>query len=632
VLDNCEHLLEPLAGLAETVLRECHDVHVLATSREVLSVPGEHVVGLRSLRVPHPSDTPDQITASDAVELFLERARAARAGFSVDATNAEAVAEVCRRLDGIPLAIELAAARAGAMSPAEIASHLDERFRLLRGGRRTALERHQTLRATVDWSYSLLDEAERTVFDRLGVFAGPFHVLDARSVVSGEDIDEWDVIDALASLVSKSMLIADEENDGVTHYQMLETIRAYARERLDDSGESDAWRRRLAQRYAQFSSDARDALYGRDELQWRRRLRAELDNVRAAAFWSLDSTEPGDRGFALAIVANLAVEVTLDRAADFGAWAERALPFVDEATPAQRPAAIAAAAFNAYHRGEIDTARVLALEALADGVPVDCPAPAMPFVARSVIDMSSGRNAEAVAALDDALATSQAIAEHPYSRANLLAVRSFMRLLAGDVEGARLDGEESLTLSRRLENPSQTVIALTALGNAVVDQDPLRAREAFEESLALVRQGASDVNLSLALVQLARLRMRDGDTAGAFEAVRIAVIHHHRHGDRPGLVGTLLIEADMLMAVQSYRPAVVLIGAAISGVLSPLAAGMSVALSQLEVPLARAREALGDADCDAALAEGTALSYEALVAYALDAIDALVTDVEVSGG
>jgi predicted ATPase len=147
VLDNCEHLLGPVAALAEAVLAECLGVDILATSREVLSLPGEHVVGLRSLRVPRGGGSLEEIIVSDAVELFSQRARAARSGFIVDAGNADAVAEICRRLDGIPLALELAAARASAMSAVEIASHLDERFRLLSGGRRTALERHQTLRA-----------------------------------------------------------------------------------------------------------------------------------------------------------------------------------------------------------------------------------------------------------------------------------------------------------------------------------------------------------------------------------------------------------------------------------------------------------------------------------------------------
>ena len=621
VLDNCEHLLEPVAAFAEHVLRDCRDVHVLTTSREVLSVAGEHVVGLRSLAVPNPTDSPENIASSDAVELFTERARAARANFVVDATNAQAVAEICRRLDGIPLAIELAAARTAAMSAPEIASHLDERFRLLRGARHSALERHQTLRATVDWSYSLLDDTDRAVFVRLGVFAGLFDADDARAVVCGEDIDDWDVLDALASLVAKSMVLADEDDSGVTRYQMLETIRAYARERLDEGGESDAWRRRLAARYAAFSAEARSELLGPNEIPWRRRLRLELDNVRAGVFWSLDSDAPGDHSFALTVVANFATEVTLDRAGDYGAWAERALPFVDEARAAQRPAILAAAAFNVYHRGDIEAARRLAADALKDGVPVDCPSPAIAYIARAVIDMSSGRNAEAVAVLTDALDHSEAIKAHEYSRANVLAVRSFTRLLAGDGDGARRDVQQSLELSRRMGNPSQMVIALTALGNVLINDDPAGAREAFEESITLVATGASNVNLSLALVQLARLRMRDGDMNGALNAARVAVTHHDRLGDRPGLVGTLLGATEILMSAGAYRSALVVGAGAVLGSLRPLAAGMGVAVSELTEPFERAREALGYEECNAAIAEGTALSYEELVTYALDAID-----------
>ena len=170
VLDNCEHLLDAAGLLAERLLRDCPDVRVLATSREGLAVPGERVWPLRSLSVPRDTD-PGSLAASAAIRLFVDRAAAARPDFRLDESNGAAVAELCRRLDGIPLALELAAARVVAMSPAEIAGHLDERFRLLTGGRRTAVERHQTLRATVDWSYSHLSEDERSVFGRLGVFS-----------------------------------------------------------------------------------------------------------------------------------------------------------------------------------------------------------------------------------------------------------------------------------------------------------------------------------------------------------------------------------------------------------------------------------------------------------------------------
>ena len=227
VLDNCEQLLGPVSDLAEQVLRECARVRILATSREGLAVDGERVWPLRSL--PLPDATGAEIETNDAVRLIAERAQAARANFAVDDANVGAVGEICRRLDGIPLAIELAAARVVSMSPSEISGLLDERFRLLTGGRRSAVERHQTLRATVDWSYSLLEERERAVFDRLGVFAGSFDARAAQMVVVGDGVEAWDVLDALAELVAKSMVVADETSDGTTRYQMLETLRQYAR-------------------------------------------------------------------------------------------------------------------------------------------------------------------------------------------------------------------------------------------------------------------------------------------------------------------------------------------------------------------------------------------------------------------
>ena len=197
VLDNCEHLLVPASRFAEDVLRSCPGVQVLATSREGLGIEGERVVPLRSLSVPDEHAAFTDAAASSAVRLFSERAGAVDPQFVLDLRSLPAVAEICRRLDGMPLAIELAAARVATMSATEIARRLDERFRLLTGGRRTAVERHQTLRATIDWSYSLLDAREQLVFDRLAVFAGSFDADAAVAVTSGGGVEEWDVLDAL---------------------------------------------------------------------------------------------------------------------------------------------------------------------------------------------------------------------------------------------------------------------------------------------------------------------------------------------------------------------------------------------------------------------------------------------------
>ena len=225
VLDNCEHLLADAAWLASKLLQRCRGVRVLATSREGLGVAGEQLVALSSLSVPDASADADAITASEAIQLFVDRAVAARAGFTLGPANLASAAEICRRLDGMPLAIELAAARVTAMSPAEIATKLDDRFRLLTGGTRSRVQRHQTLRATVEWSYSLLDAKERSVFDRLGVFVGSFDAAAAETVVTDAETEGWDALQCLLSLVEKSMLLAEVTDEGTTRYRLLETLR-----------------------------------------------------------------------------------------------------------------------------------------------------------------------------------------------------------------------------------------------------------------------------------------------------------------------------------------------------------------------------------------------------------------------
>ena len=247
LLDNCEHLLDAVTELVEGVLAGAPGVRILATSREGFGIPGERVLPVRSLSIGL-----ERAESSDAVVLFAERARAVAPGFALNERTSPAVIELCRRLDGIPLAIELAAARVATMSPADIVAHLDERFRLLTGGRRGRVERHQTLRAAVEWSYSLLDEAERTVFDRLGVFPSSFDESAAIAVCATDGVERWDVIDALASLVAKSMVGSEPTGDTV-RYQLLETLRHFARDR---AGDLDGLRRQHARHYAAFAEAA----------------------------------------------------------------------------------------------------------------------------------------------------------------------------------------------------------------------------------------------------------------------------------------------------------------------------------------------------------------------------------------
>ena len=346
----------PPTRLADGILRECPSVRILATSRESLDVDGERVVRVRSLPLPDPSTDAEGAEAADAVRLFVERAGGAEPDFRLDARDLQVVVEICTRLDGIPLAIELAAARVVSMSPAEIAGLLDERFRLLTGGRRTAVERHQTLRATVDWSYSLLQPAERAVFDRLGVFPASFDAAAARAVAQGDGVEDWDVRDALTSLVNKSMVNTASGATGTTRYQLLETMRQYSRERLDQTGDADQRRRAHAEYYAQLADDYGDAMLTGHDIQRRHsEVRFEWDNYRAAVTWALDSLLPGDGDLALRIAVPMAGAATgVRRAAGLIARTDRLLQQAESSAPALRAAVLAGMANDALMlRGDV---------------------------------------------------------------------------------------------------------------------------------------------------------------------------------------------------------------------------------------------------------------------------------------
>jgi len=283
-LDNCEHVVDPTAELVDALLRSCPEVSVLATSREPLGVAGETV-----WRVP-------SMVEAEAVRLFADRANHVVPGFVVDDGNGDAVHTVCQRLDGIPLAVELAAAWVRALTPAQIAAGLDDRFRLLAGGPRGVTARQQTLEASVEWSYDLLDEADRRLFRQLSVFSGDFTLDAAHAVCAGPAGD--DVLVPLGRLVDKSLVLADQA-DGQARYRLLETIRQYARDRLREAGEAAACHDRHLDHFLALAEEAEPELYLRDQDAWLERLEAEHDNLRAALVWGLSSAEP-ERGRRLA--------------------------------------------------------------------------------------------------------------------------------------------------------------------------------------------------------------------------------------------------------------------------------------------------------------------------------------------
>jgi predicted ATPase len=289
ILDNCEHLLTASAQLANALLRSCPRLRMLASSRQGLGIAGERTYRVPSLSLPQPRPLPpvERLTDYEAVRLFVERAVFTQPSFAITDQNAPAVAQVCERLDGIPLAIELAAARVKALPVEKLNERLDDMFRLLTGGSRTALPRQQTLRALIDWSYDLLSEPERALLRRLSAFAGGWTLEAAEAVGVGEGVEEWEVLDLLTSLVEKSLVLY-EEREGEGRYRLLETVRQYARDRLLESEEGEAVRTRHLEFFLHWAEQGPGL----------ERLETEHDNLRAALAWS-GAQRQGDVGLRL---------------------------------------------------------------------------------------------------------------------------------------------------------------------------------------------------------------------------------------------------------------------------------------------------------------------------------------------
>src|SRR6185312_5441641 len=287
ILDNCEHLVHACAELAKALLQSAPNVHVIATSREALRIAGEQTYAVLPLPVPDKSAGVDALARSDSVQLFVERARLHKPGFALNDRDAPAVAELCVRLEGIPLALELAAARVRALSVSEINARLRDRFKLLTGGGRLLMERQQTLRALVGWSYDLLQPDEQVLRERLCVFAGGFD-LDTCAAVCGTDpLEADDVLDLLTSLADKSLVMAEDLDEG-TRYRTLETIREYSREKLVARGELGETAARHCQHFFAMAKLARAGLLGAEQGTWIQRVELELDNMRAAMALALE--------------------------------------------------------------------------------------------------------------------------------------------------------------------------------------------------------------------------------------------------------------------------------------------------------------------------------------------------------
>lgn len=293
LMDNCEHVIDACARLAEALVSACPDLKLLVTSRETLALAGEHVYLVPTLSLPSTLQLPvHEILEHEATRLFVERALAAKFGFALTEQNAVLIGQICQRLDGMPLAIELAAARVKHLSPEEIAARLDDRFEFLTSGSRTALARHQTLRATIDWSYNLLSEIERLMLQRLSVFAGGFTLEAASAVCAGAGIVQSQVLDLLGHLVDKSLIMISTPRRAVeqTRYRLLESIREYACGKLEETGDAQVRDRHL-EYFVGLAEKAESNTFGADSLNYSKRLDQELDNIRAAMDWSIQTSQ-----------------------------------------------------------------------------------------------------------------------------------------------------------------------------------------------------------------------------------------------------------------------------------------------------------------------------------------------------
>jgi predicted ATPase/DNA-binding winged helix-turn-helix (wHTH) protein len=340
VLDNCEHVIDAAARLAETIVRLCPAASIVATSREILKIEGEYVYRVPPLDVPPQFEEPDNILNYSAVQLFIATTRALQSDFSLNGENLSAIVAICRRLDGIPLAIDLAAARVVTLGIQQVAAGLDDRFGMLTGGHRTALPRHQTLRATLDWSYQLLPEPERLVMRRLAVFAGDF-TAEAASLVAGGEIAASEVVSSLANLVMKSLVILNAGST-IAHHRLHETTRAYAIEKLAESGEFEQMARRHANYYRKLFDSAEIELDTLPTAAWLVRYGHQIGQVRAALDWAFSPTGAAEVGVALTVAA-VPLWVHLSLMVECRGRIERALSGPAESRDARRTMQLQAA-------------------------------------------------------------------------------------------------------------------------------------------------------------------------------------------------------------------------------------------------------------------------------------------------
>lgn len=522
VLDNCEHLLQACAELAKALLAAGAHLKVLATSREDLRIGGEITYAVPALAIPAIAQdvTAGELAQYAAVRLFEERARAALPAFRVTEQNAPAVAEICRRLDGLPLALELAAARVRALPVEHIAARLGDRFRLLTGGDRTALPRQQSLRALIDWSYDLLAEPERALLRRLSIFAGGWTLAAAEAVGAAGEVRAGDVLDLLTHLVDKSLVVPEASGE---RYRMLETIRQYARERLEVAGEKRDARARHLAFYLEFAEQARPALVGPEQGTWLARLDAERENLIAAHRWC-------------------------DRAEGGAAAGYRLLDAIR---------------LYWFMRGLFGLGLKLAREALARrGAQARDAARCRGLFAAGQISAFVGRYDEAIDDLEEGLSIAREIGDERNQLA-ILQPLSMASLGRGDGAPAQAYAQEAVALARRLGNKHQLTGALTAMAQLYrARAQPEAAEPLYDEVVALAREQGDRENIAVGLLNLAMAVIERGAPERALGMLLEASTIAAEIDSAPATQSALEVCAGLAAAMAQWERAARLFGAA----------------------------------------------------------------------
>jgi predicted ATPase/DNA-binding SARP family transcriptional activator/DNA-binding CsgD family transcriptional regulator len=507
ILDNCEHLIDGVAHFANTLLDCCPRLRILTTSREALRVEGEVVWRVPALSLPEPQLLPSvsELEGSESARLFSERARQRDPAFAVTPQNAPTVAEICRKLEGIPLAIELAAARVGSLSVEQMVRKLEDSLKLLTSGNRTAPARQQTLRGTLDWSYELLSKWERVLFRRLSAFAGGFTLEAAEALEPSKHSEDDSIVDLLSQLVDKSLVVAETGEGGVLRYRMLEPTRQYALERLEMSGEEEAVRRQHAAFFIALAEEAEPELTGSQQKLWLDRLEAEHENMRAALSWLLETGE-AELGLRLG-------------GALWRFW---------------------------YARGYLSEGRKWLQAVLASGDhPESTSVRARALGGMGWLAELHGDYEPARAAYEESLKLSQKMGDKRNLAASLNSLGS-VALSQGDYERARTLLEESLSVFRELGNERNIASGSNALGELAFSQDDrVRAVRLFEEALRLARKAGDMQGMAVSLNNLGYASLLDGDWEQATEQLEESLALARELGD---MLGTAITATNLGLA------------------------------------------------------------------------------------